>query len=398
MAIGTSTGEYFDSNISFLTGKIESENSYHNENKEASSPTSGAIPVDNTKHVPLIASAIMGEDGKMQGLAIDHRVQVPGDYVPFLAQHEAAELPHMRNLIDAGMSPQEAYHEAHDKIATPTETAAVRAHAVRQGLDPDAYHEQYKQFFRDASRIASQPSDRDRHPSAHTTVYGLDEAELGIKSEDYDDTRSYIHLAQNLIGNQHPPLSMDVLGEQMEKAGMGVGGAAPTKPLSLKKVSERSIGYSQGVQRYRQTYHLHQGDEHIGDLEIVKNYGGEEGHAHINWAGRESSNAVMEDAYGGSNTLGFSTIRSAFKDYLKQNPDTKTVSAFRVSGARSGDPQDIIFDVVNGKLKLREADSPRRRMRGVAFNRQQVELNPEQEEMIPPRNNPYNLRVLQGAR
>jgi hypothetical protein len=135
--------------------------------------------IDRNHHVPLAASGILDERGNMTGLAIDHRAPDPPDpaYFQHVALHEATEIPHMHNLMSAGKSPQEAYYEAHD-LATRTESAAVRAYASRAGLDPDKYLDGYKQYWRDVASAASQSSDRSRHPSAHTTVHGLDEAEL----------------------------------------------------------------------------------------------------------------------------------------------------------------------------------------------------------------------------
>lgn len=139
--------------------------------------------IDRDHHVPLAASALSNQDG-VYGIAVDHRIPSSNtfeghtyDPTPFVALHEMAELPHMQNLIAGGQSNSDAYKEAHDKIATPVETAAVRAYAASQGLDPDAFHDNYKQFWRDHAAIASQPTDKDRHPDAHTTQYGLDDSE-----------------------------------------------------------------------------------------------------------------------------------------------------------------------------------------------------------------------------
>lgn len=168
MTIGFSDGSQQDSWSDYFLG------SYH---KDLASPTEQEPEIDRDHHVPLVASALMDKDGKMYGMAVDHRIKPNPEYDQFLMLHEASELPHMRNLVDAGMNPTEAYHEAHDKIATPTETAAVRAHAVRSGQDPDEYLDRYKEYWREAAKIASEPSDRQRHPDAHTTRYKLDEGE-----------------------------------------------------------------------------------------------------------------------------------------------------------------------------------------------------------------------------
>jgi hypothetical protein len=121
--------------------------------------------VDTSHHVPLLASALMDGSG---GIAIDHRANIPQEYHKYLILHEKTELDHMQNLIKGGMKPYEAYEEAHDKIATPIESAAVRAELGEEGLD------KYKKVMREAAAIAKEPSDRERHPHAHTTRFNLD--------------------------------------------------------------------------------------------------------------------------------------------------------------------------------------------------------------------------------
>ena len=146
-----------------------------------------ALFVDHEHHVPLVATALMDENGDAYGIAVDHRVPLQFDFQGqkhdishLLAQHEYAELPHMQNLMDQGMSPQDAYHDAHDLIAIPSETALSKAYAVRNGLDPEAFHEAYKDHIRQYVPIAREPTDRDIHPDGHTTQYGLDVTEGGI--------------------------------------------------------------------------------------------------------------------------------------------------------------------------------------------------------------------------
>lgn len=176
--IGSSDGKQYASELDLVLDRpVQNEkNSYHNEN-------STELNIDRDHHVPLVASALMDPEGKMYGMAVDHRVPPNPEFDQFLHLHEASELPHMQNLVDAGMSNQEAYHEAHDRIATPTETAAVRGYAARNGKDPDQYLDQYKQYWRDAAAIAREPTDRPRHPDAHTTRFGLDESEVGYKDK-----------------------------------------------------------------------------------------------------------------------------------------------------------------------------------------------------------------------
>jgi hypothetical protein len=138
------------------------------------------IYMDRGHDVPLAASSIMGHDRSFQGIAVDRHAPdvdmgIPG-WSPFhgVAVHEQAEIGHMNNLIDAGMKPEEAYQEAHDKIATPMETAHVKAVAKKAGKDPEAFHEAYKQYWREVYARSRAKSNPNVHPRAHTTVYKLD--------------------------------------------------------------------------------------------------------------------------------------------------------------------------------------------------------------------------------
>lgn len=181
MSVGTSDGQNYRSDIDFF---LSQHREYSNlEQEDNSEDQSGqqrrdirdqrrGLEIDQTHHVPLVASAIMGQDGRMVGMAIDHRLKMSDDDKELLALHEGTELPYMNDLVKNGMSPPEAYAEAH-KWATARETAASIAKWGPEG------HEAYKDRMRENASIASQPSDQDRHPQAHTTVYGLDEHELG---------------------------------------------------------------------------------------------------------------------------------------------------------------------------------------------------------------------------
>lgn len=167
MTIGISDGQQHDSWSDFYLSP------YHKELSEDINPSS--FNIDRNHHVPLVASAILDEKGNPTGdLAIDHRIPSKPEYEPYLHLHEMSETFHMNNLMKSGMNALDAYHEAHDKIATPIESAAVRADLGEDG------QEAYKQFWREAASIAKEPTDKGRHPMAHTTVHGLDEGE-GIK-------------------------------------------------------------------------------------------------------------------------------------------------------------------------------------------------------------------------
>jgi hypothetical protein len=139
--------------------------------------------IDREHHVPLVASALTDDNGQMYGMAIDHRIPPKPEYEKHLWQHEAYENEYMNHLVKIGYSSQDAYHKAHD-WSTARESAAVEAEFGKDGL------EDYKQHWRDASKIASEPSDRDRHPDAHTTRHGLDESELGVQLASADGSRT----------------------------------------------------------------------------------------------------------------------------------------------------------------------------------------------------------------
>lgn len=130
------------------------------------------INIDREHHVPLVASALTDDKGEMYGMAIDHRIPPKPEYEKHLINHEAYENDYMNDLVKNGMSSQDAYHKAHD-WSTARESAAVTAEFGEKGL------EDYKQHWRDAASIAAEPTDRPRHPDAHTTKHGLDESELG---------------------------------------------------------------------------------------------------------------------------------------------------------------------------------------------------------------------------
>jgi len=184
MPFGTSDGNFFDSEFGYYANRMapsapQMSAGEFNSPKGTQVPSGQNFYVDRSKDVPLAASALSDKQGNMYGIAIDKDIPPNPEYEQFVYQHEASEFAHMKNLIAAGQDPVDAYHEAHDKIATPTETAAVRAYAVQNGHDPDEYLDQYKQHWRDGAKIAAEGPDYDRHPDAHTTKWGLDEAELG---------------------------------------------------------------------------------------------------------------------------------------------------------------------------------------------------------------------------
>lgn len=167
MTIGTSNGQQFDTWSDYALG----QNSYHQENKDET-----GFVLDQDHNVPLVASALMNDEGSMYGMAVDHRLNPSQDDLDLLRLHESTELPYMNDLVKGGMSAPEAYAVSH-KWATARETAASIAKWGQDG------HEAYQQRMRDNASLASEPSDRERHPDAHTTKYGLDESELAYEAQ-----------------------------------------------------------------------------------------------------------------------------------------------------------------------------------------------------------------------
>jgi len=129
------------------------------------------IHVDRTKDVPLAASALH-KNGEMYGIAIDRDAPHKPEYDKYIYKHESDEFGYMKDLMQNGMTATEAYRKAHDHI-TPMESARVQADLGEKGI------EDYKQYWRDVASVSSKKEDPDRHPDAHTTTHGLDEAELG---------------------------------------------------------------------------------------------------------------------------------------------------------------------------------------------------------------------------
>ncbi len=150
----------------------------------------GEFNIDRGHNVPLIASALTKDGSTMHGLAVDHRVNLAmnfegkqHDITPFLWAHEQAELGPMSDAIKGGMDAKDAYELAHDKVANPAEAAVRNSYAIKAGLDVDKFNEAYWSHINTQKDIAAQPSDKERHPDAHTTRYGLD-PKLAMSSED----------------------------------------------------------------------------------------------------------------------------------------------------------------------------------------------------------------------
>ena len=147
--------------------------------------------VDRDHHVPLIAAKTPN------GIAVDHRVNLAmnfegkdHDITPFLIAHENAEIDPMESAIKGGMEPKKAYELAHDKVANPAEAAVRNAYAISNGLDVDKFNEAYWGHIEQQKKIAAEPSDKPRHPDAHTTRYGLDpNTKVAM---DMEDTPGYL--------------------------------------------------------------------------------------------------------------------------------------------------------------------------------------------------------------
>lgn len=188
MPVGTSDGQLFASGMDERLGiPITGDEQASEKPTGALNAHGGYDPtlVDRTHHVPLVASALTDDEGTMYGMAIDHRIPENQDYEKHLWDHEAFENEYMNHLTKIGYNSQDAYHKAHD-WSTARESAAVQAEYGEQGL------EDYKQHWRDASSIAKEPTDAERHPDAHTTRHALDESELGaeLKLKEQDKLQS----------------------------------------------------------------------------------------------------------------------------------------------------------------------------------------------------------------
>jgi hypothetical protein len=177
--IGSSTGKQYEEDFDVEIGNhVVDDKEGDKASRKPAGESKSAVPItpgatiDRGHHVPLVASALTDKDGQMYGMAIDHRIPPNPRYEKHLWNHEAYENDYMNDLVKNGMSSQDAYHKAHD-WSTARESAAVTAEYGEKGL------EDYKQHWRDAASIAAEPTDRPRHPDAHTTKHGLDEAELG---------------------------------------------------------------------------------------------------------------------------------------------------------------------------------------------------------------------------
>jgi hypothetical protein len=134
----------------------------------------GEFNIDRGHNVPLIASYTP------TGVAIDHRVDTDmefegkkHDITPFLVAHENAERV-MDDMVKGGMDAKEAYGLAHDKVANPAEAAVRNAYALKNGLDVEEFNKAYWSHIDAQKKIAAEPSDKEKHPEAHTTIYGLD--------------------------------------------------------------------------------------------------------------------------------------------------------------------------------------------------------------------------------
>ena len=141
----------------------------------------GEFNIDRAHNVPLIASALTKDGSTMHGMAVDHRVNLAmnfegkdHDITPFLWAHEQAELGPMAAAVKGGMDAKNAYELAHDKVANPAEAAVRNSYAIKAGLDVDKFNEAYWSHIETQKARAAEPSDRPKHPDAHTTKYALD--------------------------------------------------------------------------------------------------------------------------------------------------------------------------------------------------------------------------------
>src|SRR5258708_1560411 len=170
--IGSSDGKQYEDEYSFASGRpIEAPEKAADASKSSGGTKVPEMHIDRSKDVPLAASALH-KDGEMYGIAIDKDAPHKPEYDKYIYKHESDEFGYMKDLMTNGMHPTEAYRKAHDHI-TPMESARVQADLGEKGL------EDYKQYWRDVASMSTAKETPDRHPDAHTTTFGLDEAELG---------------------------------------------------------------------------------------------------------------------------------------------------------------------------------------------------------------------------
>jgi Large polyvalent protein associated domain 23 len=208
----------------------------------------GSGEIDREHHVPLVASALLDKDGSMTGMAIDSRIPAKPEFEKHLWDHEAYENEYMQHLLKNGYSNQDAYHKAHD-WSTQRESAAVEAEFGKDGLDA------YKQHWRDAASVAAEPSDKEVHPNAHTTIYGLDKAELGQKFQEKVEQGKDIlkgvadplNLGKVLSGqSEHPyeDVAEGLIQSSMPEMKLGIfaGAMAKTADMGLLNKAKEMFG------------------------------------------------------------------------------------------------------------------------------------------------------------
>jgi hypothetical protein len=136
--------------------------------------------IDHDHEVPLGAAALMDDDGKVYGTAIDRRIpqfaNIGGhtmDMFEFVHGHEMAETQHMEeNLLPGGMKSKDAYNEAHTKVATPSEQAAVQKYLSGKGIDPQAGWRDYQAFWKEHTNATEKSEPELAHP--HTYLHPYD--------------------------------------------------------------------------------------------------------------------------------------------------------------------------------------------------------------------------------
>jgi hypothetical protein len=225
--IGVSDGNQYQSEFEAELGPINIDKPMAGSKTPSTMPSTatekpaGEFKVDRGYNVPLIAAKTP------TGIAIDHRVSTDmefegktHDITPFLIAHENAEIGPMEDLIKGGMDAKSAYELAHDKAANPAEASARFAYAAKNNLDPEEFNNAYYAHIAEQAKIASEPSDRPRHPDAHTTRYGLDPVRIAMAPRDDDTGKPMI--------------------EGVPKTGEG-GGGRPTTELSEQTKKYMSV-------------------------------------------------------------------------------------------------------------------------------------------------------------
>jgi hypothetical protein len=142
-------------------------------------PTYENAVIDHEHDVPLIAGGLMNDDGEVIGSTysrlLPRYANIMGhtqDMFEGVHYHEMAEIDEMeRNLLPSGMPSAQAYKQAHDGVATPTEENWVRDRAKKLGEDPDKFWAAYQDHWKNMAKITENAKPEKVHPNLYLHPY-----------------------------------------------------------------------------------------------------------------------------------------------------------------------------------------------------------------------------------